>query len=149
MLQEIGYADALLTRELPDGRLTAIDGHLRAEITPDTIVPVLVTDLSEAEAKKLLATVDPLAGMAETDGNALSALLAEIETTSPTVQALLDEQRRLLNVSVGVRRVSPPTTLGRVRLWRIKLRMTMRGRKAAGGMRPPRPQSRGKLVPVA
>ncbi len=42
LLAEIGYADALLARELPDGRLMTIDGHLRAETTPGMEVPVLV-----------------------------------------------------------------------------------------------------------
>jgi hypothetical protein len=34
LLAEVGYADALLVRQLPDGRLMLIDGHLRAETTP-------------------------------------------------------------------------------------------------------------------
>ena len=33
LLAEIGYADTLLTRELSDGGLHFIDGHLRAETT--------------------------------------------------------------------------------------------------------------------
>src|SRR5271169_4925418 len=49
LLSEIGYADALLVRPLPDGRLMLIDGHLRAETTPDMQVPVLVLDVSEDE----------------------------------------------------------------------------------------------------
>jgi hypothetical protein len=59
MLIDVGYADALIARELPDGRLKLIDGHLRAETTPDAIVPVLVLDVNEAEADKLLLTLDP------------------------------------------------------------------------------------------
>jgi hypothetical protein len=51
----------LLARELPDGRLQLIDGHLRSDITPDMDVPVLILDITEAEADKLLATLDPLA----------------------------------------------------------------------------------------
>jgi hypothetical protein len=31
LLGEVGYADALLVRELPDGRLMLIDGHLRVD----------------------------------------------------------------------------------------------------------------------
>src|ERR1700730_13488375 len=54
MLAEVGYADALLARETPDGRLQLIDGHLRAETTPTSMVPVLVLDVTEAEATKLL-----------------------------------------------------------------------------------------------
>ena len=44
VLAEIGYAGALLARELPDSSLELIDGHLRAETTPDQEVPVLVTN---------------------------------------------------------------------------------------------------------
>ena len=53
LLTEIGYADALLVRELADGRSMLIDGHLRAATTPDALVPVLVLDVTEAEADKL------------------------------------------------------------------------------------------------
>src|SRR5271155_2656941 len=59
LLLEIGYADALLARELPDGRLMVVDGHLRRETTPDAQVPVLVLDLTEEEGDKLLLTLDP------------------------------------------------------------------------------------------
>src|SRR5579872_1997953 len=60
ILAEVGYADALLAREVPGRGLMLIDGHLRAETTPEAIVPVLVLDLDEAEADKLLAALDPL-----------------------------------------------------------------------------------------
>jgi len=90
LLAEIGYADALLARELPDGSLELIDGHLRAETTPDAEVPVLVLDLSDEEAAKLLALHDPLAGLAERDDDVLAELAAEIETENDAVRSLLD-----------------------------------------------------------
>jgi hypothetical protein len=89
LLAEVGYADALLARELPDGSLELIDGHLRAQTTPDTLVPVLVLDVTEAEAAKLLASLDPLAGMAEPDPEKLDALLREVDTGSPALQEML------------------------------------------------------------
>jgi ParB-like chromosome segregation protein Spo0J len=91
VLAEIGYADALLARELPDGSLELVDGHLRAETTPELEVPVLVLDLSEQEAAKLLVLLDPLAGLAETDSDALTQLLAEAETENEAVRRLLDD----------------------------------------------------------
>jgi hypothetical protein len=91
VLAEIGYAGALLARELPDGSLELIDGHLRAETTPDMEVPVLVVDLDEREAEKLLALHDPLAGMAETNDEVLADLLAQVETENDAVQAMLDD----------------------------------------------------------
>jgi len=89
ILAEIGYADALLVRELPDGSLQLLDGHLRAETTPNQKVPVLVLDLNDAEADKLLATLDPLAALADTDQTMLDDLLAQIETENVAVQEFL------------------------------------------------------------
>jgi DNA modification methylase len=89
LLAELGYCDATIARELPDGRLQLIDGHLRCETTPHMEVPVLVLDVTEAEADKLLATLDPLASLAEANRDALTALLATVETDSAAVQALL------------------------------------------------------------
>ena len=89
ILAEIGYADALLVRELADGSLQLIDGHLRAETTPNQKVPVLVLDLNDAEADKLLATLDPLAALADTDQTMLDDLLASVETENVAVQEFL------------------------------------------------------------
>jgi ParB-like chromosome segregation protein Spo0J len=91
VLAEVGYADALLARELPDGTLELIDGHLRAEITPDTDVPVLVLDLSAEEAYMLVAVLDPLAAMAEADDERLASLIADIETADEAIRRMLDE----------------------------------------------------------
>jgi DNA modification methylase len=88
ILAEVGYADALLARELPDGRLMLVDGHLRAETTPDLEVPVLVLDIDEAEADKLLLSLDPLAALAETNAQALDALLREVDTGSEGLQQM-------------------------------------------------------------
>src|SRR5712672_1449559 len=89
LLAEIGYADALLARELPDGSLMLVDGHLRAETTPDAQVPVLVLDVSAEEADKILLTLDPLAAMAESATEKLNALATSVKFEAPGVDALL------------------------------------------------------------
>ena len=86
VLAEVGMADACLARELPDGSLMLIDGHLRAETAADAKVPVLILDVSEAEADKLLATLDPLAAMAESDAAKLDELLRNVDTGSEALQ---------------------------------------------------------------
>jgi DNA modification methylase len=88
VLAEVGIADALLVRETPAG-LQLIDGHLRADTAPDAEWPCLVLDVDDAEADKLLATVDPLAAMAETDSAKLDELLREIDTGSEALQEML------------------------------------------------------------
>ncbi len=114
ILADVGYADALLAREDENGDLVLIDGHLRAETTPDMEVPVLVLDVTEAEADKILLSLDPLTAMAESDRDALAGLLATVESESVAVKnffariaeeagidppdfdiATIDEQQRL------------------------------------------------------
>src|SRR3990172_4465571 len=90
LLAEVGYAAALVARELPDGSLELIDGHLRAEITPDAEAPVLVVDLDDREAAKLLAVLDPLAALAETNEDGRAVLPAEVETESEALRKMLD-----------------------------------------------------------
>lgn len=81
-LSEIGYADAVIARELPNKKLQIIDGHLRKGISGDEKIPVLVVDVTEDEADKLLATLDPLAAMAETDSQKMHELLKDMEGSS-------------------------------------------------------------------
>ncbi len=90
VLAEIGYAAALLARELPDGSLQLIDGHLRAETTPEMEVPVLIVDLDDAETAKLLVLLDPLAASAGTNPEMLADLMLEVQTESAAVRAMLD-----------------------------------------------------------
>jgi len=88
ILAEIGYADALLAREQADGSLVLVDGHLRAETTPEEEVPVLILDIDEAESDKLLLSLDPLAALAETNAAALDSLLREVDTGSEGLQEM-------------------------------------------------------------
>src|SRR5216684_8758376 len=55
VLDDLGFAGAIITRELPDGRLQVLDGHLRQhELDPTMEVPCIVTDLNDEEAAKFL-----------------------------------------------------------------------------------------------
>lgn len=87
ILAEVGWADAVLARETEDG-LMLIDGHLRAEVAPDEEVPVLVLDVDESDADKILSTHDPLAGMAEMDVERLTGLLDDIDFDSDSLEAM-------------------------------------------------------------
>lgn len=101
ILAEVGYADALLARELEDGTLELIDGHLRAETTPDMEVPVLVLDVNEEEANLLLASIDPLAAMAEADAGKLEALLGGLKTESEALAAMFADLRSNAEISAA------------------------------------------------
>jgi DNA modification methylase len=89
LLEKVGYAGALLARELPDGRLMLIDGHLRKDTTPNALVPVLIVDVTEEEADLILATFDPLGTLARPDPERIKTLLETVQTDSAMIQELL------------------------------------------------------------
>ena len=89
VLAEVGFAGAELARELPDGSLQLIDGHARAEIAGDAEVPVLVLDVTESEADKILATFDPIGAMAEANASKLEELLREVQTGNEALAEML------------------------------------------------------------
>ncbi|MFL6725142.1 MAG: DNA modification methylase [Sphingomicrobium sp.] len=87
-LQEVGWAGALLYNQRT-GRL--IDGHLRKKIArKGEKVPVLVGSWSEADEAKILATLDPITSLAETDQHALEELLGLVRTESSAITSLLE-----------------------------------------------------------
>ena len=82
MLESIGFAGAVIAREAPEG-LILIDGHLRADLDPDQPIPCLITDVDEAEAGQLLATIDPLGAMATPDPALLAELIGTFQEVLP------------------------------------------------------------------
>jgi hypothetical protein len=88
LYDEVGFARSLLAYELPDGRLQLIDGHLRRELDPDMLVDVEVLDVTPAEARKLLLSMDSIAGLAGADRAAVAALRQSTETDSEALNDL-------------------------------------------------------------
>ena len=88
VLADVGFADAAIARETPDG-IMLIDGHLRTEVAADSEIPVLIVDLTEEEADKVLATLDPIAAMADLNASALGSLIANMDAPE-SVTELLD-----------------------------------------------------------
>jgi hypothetical protein len=93
LLEEIGFADALIARETKAG-LELIDGHLRQNVAGDEEVPVLIVDLDDEEADRVLATLDPLAAMAKTDEEQLARLVWDLHSETPGLEALFDGLRK-------------------------------------------------------
>jgi len=89
VLDDIGFADAVIARETPDG-LELIDGHLRQEVMGDQPVPVLIVDVTEEEADKMLLTYDPLAMMAQADQDQLLDLLHHTQFADKAVNDMLE-----------------------------------------------------------
>jgi hypothetical protein len=78
-LSEVGWAAPVIVNQRTGH---VVDGHLRIGLAlsrGEPEVPVVYVDLSEAEEQVVLATLDPIAGMAITDVSAHAGLLADLE----------------------------------------------------------------------
>jgi hypothetical protein len=102
VLAYVADADKLLGDAAP---LTLIDGHLRQQELCQAEVEVEILDVTDAEAEKLLLTIDPLAQLADYDARVLDQLRERAETESNDLAAVwasiaardaavLDELRR-------------------------------------------------------
>lgn len=98
ILAEIGYASPLIARRDADGVLHLIDGHLRADLNPEQLVPVVVLDVSESEGDKLLLTLDPLAALAEANTEHLDELLREVNTGDQALAGMLADLAQEHNI---------------------------------------------------
>ena len=74
-----------------------VDGHLRIELAlarKEAAVPVTYVELSEDEERLVLASLDPLAAMAEAEASKLAELLEGLAPDDAALRALLDELAR-------------------------------------------------------
>lgn len=86
-IAEVGWAGVALYNERT-GRL--IDGHARKEVRAGKgKSPVLIGSWDEATERKILATLDPLAAMADADKPKLDELLRGVDTGSEALQEML------------------------------------------------------------
>jgi DNA modification methylase len=129
LLRQVGWVQRVIVNRRT-GNL--IDGHLRVEEALKRLerkVPVLYVDLTDEEERKVLATLDPVAGMAGIDKERLREVLAGVSTGTPGLERLLAELRGKVEVpeadtGTGAVRERGPTvtrpgdvwTMGRHRL---------------------------------
>ena len=100
VFSEVGFAIPNIGYELPDGRIKLIDGEARSNEAGDQIVPVAILDVTEAEADKLLATINPLGGMLEVNRKALGELLSGLPTHTAEMETALKTVRERLKVDI-------------------------------------------------
>jgi hypothetical protein len=94
ILEQVGMAAAVLGRVDSSGDIVLIDGHLRASLLGDDDIPVLVLDVTEDEADKLLLTLDPLKEMADLDRQRIDTLLTQHEDADGPLASLMQDLAR-------------------------------------------------------
>lgn len=91
LMREVGWVQQVIVNRTT-GHL--VDGHLRVELARrrgEAEVPVIYVELSEEEEALVLATIDPIGGLASTNDDILRALLDDVSTDDAGLQALLDQ----------------------------------------------------------
>lgn len=88
-LAELGWVQRVVVNRT-SGRI--IDGHLRVDMAAAAgeQVPVVYVELSDAEERLALASLDPIAGLAENDQEALDHLLEDLDVGHDGLRAFLD-----------------------------------------------------------
>lgn len=89
-LSEVGWVDTVLVNTTTGH---VVDGHARLEeaLASGSTVPVIYAELTEAEEALVLATLDPITAMADTDQTKLGALVAEISVDDAGLRHLLGD----------------------------------------------------------
>lgn len=78
LLSQVGIVAPLVAYESEQyGGLVLLDGHLRQETGGEW--PVTILDVTDQEADIILATFDPITGLAEMDTGALAELLGRVD----------------------------------------------------------------------
>ena len=90
VIDEIGRAGALVAyhSERNGGELTLIDGHMRKDAGGTWTV--LVTDLDDEEADKLLHVYDPISQLATFDQDLLNELHSRVKFSNQSVQLMIE-----------------------------------------------------------
>ena len=108
VLDQVGWVqDVIVNRRT--GYL--VDGHARVAVAAqrgEASVPVVYVDLSEDEELLILATLDPLAAMAEADTDALADLLAAVTSEDAALTSMLAELAKAEGLDTTVDGLTDP-----------------------------------------
>ena len=89
VLDDVGWVQDVIVNQRT-GHM--IDGHLRVTLAMrhnEPTIPVVYVDLAPEEEALILATLDPMAALANTDAAQYDALLKEVATSNAAVQEML------------------------------------------------------------
>lgn len=93
MLREVGWVQRVIVNKTTGH---VVDGHLRVELAMrrgEPAVPVIYVELTPEEEKIVLAAIDPIGGLAETDQGMLDTLLQDVTAEDDDLAEFLDSLR--------------------------------------------------------
>lgn len=100
VFNEVGFAIPNVGYELPDGRIKLIDGEARSDAAGDAVVPVVILDVTEAEADQLLATINPIGMLVEVNRAVYGQLIAGLDVQTEDMASVLKSVSAKLRLSL-------------------------------------------------
>lgn len=91
VLDSVGWVQNVMVNKITGH---VVDGHLRVALAlrhDVTEVPVVYVELSEAEENLVLATLDPITGLAVADSQKLDDLLRDVQSDDAAIQQMLSD----------------------------------------------------------
>lgn len=112
VMSDVGWVQQVVVN-VTTGNL--LDGHLRVEmaLARNEDVPYVEVEVTEAEEHLILATLDPIGALAETDEARQRQLLDLIDAQSGDIQDLLDSMAGSEAEGVGAERIVGPSLVDR------------------------------------
>lgn len=98
LLKTVGWVQRVIVNKRTGNM---VDGHMRVELAMEQslpAVPVVYIDVSQEEEDLLLATLDPLGDLAETDAEKLEELLKELDPDGVALKAILADLEAQLGI---------------------------------------------------
>lgn len=120
VLDEVGWVQEVIVNQRT-GNL--VDGHLRCQLAArkgETEIPVKYVDLSEDEEALVLATLDPIAGLATTDKAKLDDLFKDIQTENADVSKMLDDIAEKERLEYGKKDIDAEPQIDKAEELRVK-----------------------------
>jgi len=101
LLEKIGWVTGVIVYEDPEYGLTLVDGHLRADIADDDIVPCILTDLTREEAKEVLYSFDYITALAQEAEEKRKELEEEIGYTREDLASVARDVQEMVKAEVS------------------------------------------------
>lgn len=101
ILGEVGWVQRVIVNR-ETGHI--VDGHARVGLAisrKEPTVPVVYVDLTDAEEKLVLATLDPISAMATADKAILDELLADVSTGNAALQELIAKTAEAASIDIA------------------------------------------------
>ena len=102
LFDEVGFVVPVIVYKDNDGNFVIVDGHLRTGIAENESVTVVVTDLNELEANKMLLVTDKISSLASFDLQKEYDIIQSIDFSGDFASGFFEQRNEQLLEVLGL-----------------------------------------------